>query len=155
NQLPDIPTAGELMQQQWKEIGVNATLKVIDFPTYSAQVQARFDYDAEIGAPTTPGSADGVLFTKYHSKGSGNLTAIKDPKLDQMIEKQTTLGRNPEERKKLILDIQRYIIDQAYVHFFHTFESPALFQPYVRDLFMGYGSLALEPDKWSLLWLDK
>jgi hypothetical protein len=72
-----------------------------------------------------------------------------------MIEKQTTLGRNPDERKKLILDIQRYIIEQGYIHYFHTFLSPAAYQPYVRDMFMGYGALALEPDKWSLVWYDK
>jgi ABC-type transport system substrate-binding protein len=155
NQLPDIVAAGELMQQQWRDINVRTTLRVVDFPTYSAQVQSRREFEAEIGAPTTPGSADGVLFAKYHSTGSQNFFGIKDTRLDQMIERQTTLGRNPEERKKLILDIQRYIIEQGYVRFFHTFESPAAFQPYVRDLFQGYGALALETEKYSLVWYDK
>ena len=45
--------------------------------------------------------------------------------------------------------------DQAYVHFFHTFESPAMFQPYLRDYYPGFGALNLEADHWTLLWLDK
>jgi hypothetical protein len=71
-----------------------------------------------------------------------------------MIERQTTLGRNPDARKALLLDIQRHIIDQGYVRFFHTFESPLLTQPYVRDYFPGYGALNLETDKWVQVWLD-
>ena len=75
--------------------------------------------------------------------------------VDQMIERQSTLGRNPDERKKALLEIQRYILDQAYLHQIHSFESPTVLQPYMRDYFPGFGGLQTEPDKWSLVWLDK
>src|SRR5262249_24324145 len=121
--------AAELVQQWWKDINVRTTIKPIDGATYYAQVQGRSDFDAQPGPPTPAPTADATLFSKYHSTGSANPSKISDPKLDQMIEKQTTLGRNPDERKKLLLDIQRYIIDQGYVHFFHTYEAPNIMQP--------------------------
>ena len=88
------------------------------------------------------------------TKGTRNSAKVNDPKLDQMIEKQTTLGRNPEERKKLLLDIQRYIIDQAYMHNRHSYEQPVAYQPYVRD-FQAGGQITSEPDRYTSAWFDK
>ena len=57
--------------------------------------------------------------------------------------------------KKALLEIQHYILDQAYLHQIQSFESPTVVQPYLRDYFPGFGSLQTEPDKWSVVWLDK
>jgi hypothetical protein len=72
-----------------------------------------------------------------------------------MIEQQTTLGRDPDARKQALLDLQRYILDQGYAHYLHTYESLGATQPYVRDFYPGFGALNLETDHWALLWLDK
>jgi peptide/nickel transport system substrate-binding protein len=152
---PAYVPAAELIQQQWKEVNIRATIRKVDGAAYSGQVRGRGEFQAYLGSGAQFSSADSALLSKYHSKGASNVYGIKDEKLDQMIEQQTQLGRKPDERKKLLLDIQRYILDQAYVHFFHTFESPALFQPYVRDYYPGFGALNLEADHWTLLWLDK
>ena len=45
-----------------------------------------------MGIPGGLPSADQELFGRYHSKGPRNFHKQFDPKLDQMIEQQTTLG---------------------------------------------------------------
>jgi peptide/nickel transport system substrate-binding protein len=152
---PSYVSAGELIVAQLKEANIRATTKPVDAATYSGQVQGRGDFEAFLGSSNGAPSADAALSGQYHSKGSRNITKVNDPKLDQMIERQSTLGRNPDERKKALLEIQRYILDQAYLHQIQSFESPTVVQPYLRDYFPGFGSLQTEPDKWSIVWLDK
>jgi peptide/nickel transport system substrate-binding protein len=149
------PGFSELILEQWKEAGIRATIELLDQATFGTRVRGRGEFEASLGSGVQNSSADAELFGKYHSKGSNNVTGINDPRLDQMIEQQTTLGRDPEARKKLLLDIQRYILDQAYIHFIHTYDAPLVLQSYVRDFFPGFGGLALESDRWSLVWLDK
>src|SRR5439155_5489306 len=108
-------SAGELIAAQLKDAGVRATIKVVDGATYTAQVQGRGDFEMYLGSAANAPSADVALFSKYHSTGSRNVTKVNDPKLDTMVEKQTTLVRDPDGRKKLLLDIQRYILDQGYI----------------------------------------
>jgi peptide/nickel transport system substrate-binding protein len=151
--IPSVSTAAELVAAQLKEANIRATLKPVDVATYQGPVYSG-DFEALIGSPVTLPSTDAALLGKFHSKGSRNLTKLNDPKLDQMIERQTTLGRSPEDRKKALLDVQRYILDQAYVHHIVTFESVSYLRGYVRDLFNGLGIMAQEPDRFARVWLD-
>jgi peptide/nickel transport system substrate-binding protein len=148
-------TAAELLVAQWKEANVRATLKVFDTATYTSQVHQKGDFEAYFGIFIPFSSLDSNLLSKYHSKGSINVTKINDPKLDQMIERQSTLGRNPDERKKVALDIQRQIAEQVYVQFLLTYDSPVVLQPYVRDYFAGYGAINFEVERLVQVWLDK
>jgi peptide/nickel transport system substrate-binding protein len=152
---PGNPEAAELIAAQLKEANIRATLKPVDNPTFVQQVQQRGDFQVFYGATQAAPSADAGLFGFYHSKGSRNVTKVNDPKLDQMIEQQTLLGRKPDERKKLLLDTQRLILEQSYYRHVQTYEAPAAVQPYVRDLFLGFGGLNLEMDRWAQVWLDK
>jgi peptide/nickel transport system substrate-binding protein len=147
--------AGEVIAAQLAEADIRAKLKVVDAATYATQVQDRKDFEAYIGAGGVPASTDAALFGKYHSLGARNITGVSDPKLDDLIERQTLLGRDPERRKKLLLEVQHYLIDQAYVHAFHTFEGPAVFQPYVRDFHPSFGPVNLETYRMAQVWLDK
>ena len=152
---PGNPEAAELIAAQLKEASLRATLKVIDSPTFVQQVQQRGEFEAFFGPNQATPSADAYLYSYFHSKGSRNLARVNDAKLDQMIEQQTLLGRDPAARKKLLLDIQRHILEQGYYRFIQTFEAPAALQPYVRDLALGFGALDLETERWAQVWLDK
>jgi peptide/nickel transport system substrate-binding protein len=151
---PAFVPAAELIAQQLKDINIRMTLKRVDFATYGQLIQVDGAFDAYLGSGAA-GSTDSALLGRYHSKGSGNVTGINDPTLDGMIERQATLGRNPDARKALLLDIQRRILDQGYVRNFHSWDSPVVLQPYVRDYFTDFGNLSGETDKWVELWLDK
>lgn len=137
-----------------KEAGIRATMKPVDGVTLSAQVQGQGAFVAYVG-PGGGASTDAALFGKYRSEGTANLTKINDPKLDQLIAQQATLGRDPDGCKKVLRDIQRPIIDQGYVHNFFTYESPVVFQPYVRDFFDSFGAANTETDKFVPVWLEK
>jgi peptide/nickel transport system substrate-binding protein len=149
------PTAAEFIAAQLAEANIRAKLELIDGATYAARVRGRGEFEAAIGTSAQYASADSALFSRYHSKGVNNVFPIRDDRLDQMIDRQTTLGRDPAARKQLLLEIQRYILDQHYVHYFHTYDSPVILQSYVRDFTGGFGALNLEGDKWSHVWLDK
>ena len=53
------------------------------------------------------------LYNMYHPKGVRNHAGVNDPMLTEMLETQAkTLDK--AERKKVILDIQRYLGEQQY-----------------------------------------
>ena len=74
--------------------------------------------------------------------------------LDDMIDKQAVITKDPEARKKILLDIQRFLIDQAYLF---TLVSPASFsvaQGYVKELY----PLSIVSDEYmhfEYAWMDK
>ena len=80
-----------------------------------------------------------------------NVTKINDSRLDQMIEQQSLLGRKPDERKKLLLDIQRHIINNAYRLNLAAAYSASLRWSYVKDYFF----MLLREETFPRLWLDK
>jgi peptide/nickel transport system substrate-binding protein len=147
-------TAAELVVANLKETNIRITLQTVDFATYTERVLGRADFEMELGTAASFASADAALFSRYHSTGNRNNTKISDPKLDQMIEQQSALGRRPDERKKLLLDIQRYILGQGYLRSLRNTQAPLAYQPYVRD-FQGGSLLAQEPDKFTHVWFDK
>jgi ABC-type transport system substrate-binding protein len=147
-------TGGELIIAQLKEANIRVTARPLDYAAFSEQVLIRSEFEIAFGPGVGFSSADGALFGKYHSKGTRNYAKVNDPKLDEMIERQTVLGRRPDERKRLLQEIQRYILEQGYVHAVHSGEHLVGYQPYVRDLQAG-GALASEPDRFTHVWLDK
>ena len=71
--------------------------------------------------------------------------------IDAMIEAQ--YGMTIEsERKKALMEIQRYILGQAYWSLIQTAINETLLWPWVNDY---YESASVEPDKFSITWFDK
>jgi peptide/nickel transport system substrate-binding protein len=103
-------THAELLAAQLRQVGITLRLRSIDNVTLADKVY-QGDFPLFVGAGiTTPPSADGDLFTKWHSKGGRHITQLKDPKLDAMIEQQAAMVRDPDGRKKALQEIQRYIV---------------------------------------------
>src|SRR5437588_8802926 len=74
------------------------------------------------------------LFNQYHPSGTRNHAGVNDPKLTAMIEQQRrTLDR--AERKKLIVDIQRYLAEQMYYAPGAAYYYTAAYTPRVRDFY--------------------
>ena len=93
------------------------------------------------------------LFQKYHSKGNRNAVRLNDPKLDAMIEQQATLTRDLEGRKKVLQDIQRFLIDAAANMAIQTQEAITAHWPEVKDL--SYGFATGENAPYLYVWFDK
>lgn len=56
---------------------------------------------------------DEYLYGFWHSKGSTNISQLKDPTLDAMIDKARTMI-NDDDRVKATKDAQKYLLDQVY-----------------------------------------
>ena len=99
------------IQHQWKELGVELKIGELDYSTY---------WDTAFSDPST-----GVLRTGWphpdpvglnadFSATASNLLKVDDPKFEELLAAHVTAVTDDDRAAKLA-DLQRYIIDQAYV----------------------------------------
>jgi peptide/nickel transport system substrate-binding protein len=147
----------ELVQQDLKAMGIDATIKMQEYAAYLATTfQGRLPEGENVivyGLETPFTEPHDFLFNMYHPKGTRNHAAVNDDKLTEMIEKQMrTVDR--ADRKKQILDIQRYLAEQMYYPPSTASMTSFGLAPWVRDFYpiSDYGRGAEVIPK---LWLDK
>jgi ABC-type transport system substrate-binding protein len=106
----------ELVQQDLKTAGIDATIQMQDYAQYIATTFAgKFDGTNTLvfGLETPFTEPHDYLFNMYHPQGTRNHAGVNDDKLTAMIEQQQrTLDR--AQRKQQIFDIQRYLVNQMY-----------------------------------------
>ena len=126
----------ELVQQDLKSGGIDATIKMQEYANYIATTFAgKFDGGDQLvfGLETPFTEPHDFLFNMYHPSGARNHAGINDDKLTAMIEQQMrTLDR--AERKKQIFEIQRYLAEQMYYPPGVAPYRTAGFTPRVHDL---------------------
>lgn len=146
----------ELMQQDLKSIGVDATIKMQEYTSYLAQYfSGKFEGGNVLvyGLETPFTEPHDFLFGMYHPKGTRNHAGVNDPKLTGMIEQQVkTLDKT--ERKKQIFDIQRYLAEQMYYPAGSTGILTAGLTPWVRD-FYPVSDFGRGAEVYPKLWLDR
>jgi ABC-type transport system substrate-binding protein len=156
NYEPGYVTQGELMAAQLQEIGINVKLNVIPSSDFTARALTQpGDYrDAFLGPILAPPSANVALTSTYHSKGARHTMHLNDARLDDLIEKQAVMTKDPDGRKKALLEIQRYILTQAFYWPPRGLVQQNAIQPYVKNMFptqvAGYGT-----ESYANAWLDK
>jgi peptide/nickel transport system substrate-binding protein len=146
----------ELVQQDLKSGGINATIQMQEYANYIAtSFSGKFEGGDVLvfGPETLFTDPHDYLFNEYHPSGTRNRAGVNDAKLTAMIEQEMrTLDR--AQRKKLIDDIQRYLAEQMYyVPGVNNFVTAGA-TPWVHDLYSvsDYGIGAEVVPK---LWLDK
>jgi peptide/nickel transport system substrate-binding protein len=143
----------ELFQQQLKEVNIQLNLKPLD-PVAHQQLTTTGNYQFYVNNQSGQPTTNGDLLGRYHSKGPTNLTKYSDPKMDDLIDKQAVLIRDPEGRKKLLQDIQRYVVDQAFKVGICAAEQPTMYWPHLMNFFPAT-QVSSQVDYWSDVWLDK
>ncbi|MCW2601874.1 MAG: peptide transporter substrate-binding protein, partial [Pseudonocardiales bacterium] len=108
---PIITNGAQWLQQDLKEVGINATLKVVDYATYWSTMAAK-DYTLSYAYTTAYPTADEWLNSLYVTGGPKNAFNISDPKLDAMVKEQRGILDNDERVKKLEV-INDYIVDKV------------------------------------------
>ena len=146
----------ELMQQQLKTIGIDATIKMQEYAAYiGTTFRGQFEGGNTLvfGLETPFTEPHDFLFNMYHPKGTRNHAGVNDPKLTELIEQQMrTLEKG--ERKKQIFEIQRYLAEQMYYPPNAASMRTAGLPPYVRD-FYPRSDYGLGAEVVPKLWLDK
>ena len=87
-------------RQNMKKLGIDARSRVVDSSQYKARVDA-FDFDitaANMSGSETPGSGLRTLFSSSSADvpGSRNLSGVKDPAIDAMVEKAANAATREE-----------------------------------------------------------
>jgi peptide/nickel transport system substrate-binding protein len=142
----------ELIKAQLVETGISLVLRPGDTNLFIPNVYRDATYQMAV-SPTSPAvSANNSLFNVHRSNASRSASHLSDPKLDAMIDQQAGLARDPEGRKKLLQEIQRYILNSA--HQFHVYGQFAhsLRWKYMKDFFPAAPSIE---ETYIRMWLDK
>jgi peptide/nickel transport system substrate-binding protein len=104
---------GSVVQAQLAEIGIQVEIQALETATFNAGVAPGGTYPMAVdgwgGHMVGP---DNALRNPFHSKGNINRSNIKDPYVDELIDK--ALGTlDYDERTALYAEIQEYIMDLA------------------------------------------
>lgn len=150
--VTDVP-ACELMQAQLAEVGIRIKIYLHDPPVYLSQVFIRDGKfpDLAWGTKATHPDPDLWLSDYYHSKGGRNTGYINDPKLDSMIETQRR-ELNPEKRKNMILEMQRYLLQKNYGLAMYSTLSANARWPWVKNVAYSASGNSRSID---YMWIDQ
>ena len=148
----DLIDAAQMVQRSLKEVGLEAELKLQEYGAYQATTgQGKFEGMA-IGPYGGGWEPDSPLYGPYTPDQPRNRGHVNDAKLAAMVREQRQL-KNPEARKHLIFDIQRYAAEQQYYVKLSSQVITASWQPYVKNyapnLSADFGSRA------AALWLER
>ena len=110
------------------------------------------EFQLAVGAVPPTSTTNSYLFGLLHSQGRWNLAGHEDTQLDTMIELQSVEFDDVARREQLV-EIQRWVLDQAYLFSPVTTASRWVFS---RDLKGFKPNTALsEYNFWSRTWLDR
>jgi peptide/nickel transport system substrate-binding protein len=148
----DLIDAVQLVQRYLKEVGVEVELKIQEYGAYQATTgQGKFEGLA-MGPYAVGWEADGSLHGPYTPNQLRNRGHVNDAKLAAMVQQQRRT-KDPEARKQLIFDIQRYAAEQQYYVYLSSQVITGSWQPYVKNfapnLSADFGSRV------AVLWLDR
>ncbi|MFZ3577650.1 ABC transporter substrate-binding protein [Virgibacillus sp. DJP39] len=105
----DMVDTAQLLQQQWKEIGVDATINQIEWGEY-IDTWSNTSADILIGRNGSGTDPDRALNYFFHTNGSANVWNFSNTEYDQLVEKgKQTLDH--AQRKEIYNEAQRKLIN--------------------------------------------
>ena len=141
----------QLVQQDLKNVGINATLNVLDYATYIATF-AKKDYSMTYGISTGASEPDEWLEGVYKTDGPRNWFNSGTPELDKMIDAQRAI-LDPAVREKTLHELSLYITKNV-LNPILSFQGSTLQlqQPYVHNL---WNHPTAGREYLTDVWLDK
>jgi peptide/nickel transport system substrate-binding protein len=148
----DLIDAVQMVLRDLKEVGIEAELKLQEYGAYQATTgQGKFEGMA-MGPYGVGWEPDSALYGPYTPDYPRNRGHVNDPKLAAMVKEQRQI-KDPEARKQLIYDIQRYAAEQQYYVYLSSQVITASWQPYLKNfapnLTFDFGS------RIAVTWLDR
>lgn len=105
---------GRRIEEDLKSAGFNPVFKRVTPPQYSDTVWRDKRYQVSVGQVPPTSTTNNFLFAILHGRGRWNVLGHSDVRLDSMIDAQA-IETDPAARREQVKDIQRYILDQAYI----------------------------------------
>lgn len=101
----------QLLQAMLGEAGIKILIQKLDMAGYMQEViKGNFDVTLVSGVYDDPD----ILTFYFYSSGAYNLSGVKDDQLDALLLKGRTTIQT-DARKQVYMDVQKYLIEQAYV----------------------------------------
>jgi peptide/nickel transport system substrate-binding protein len=135
-----------------RAVGFNPTIRRLNPAQFSETVFDYKDYQVALGVLPPTSTTNSFLLALLHSSGRWNIAGHEDGLLDGMIERQAA-EFDPDRRGVQLQDIQRHVLDQAYLFSPITGTSRWVFKPGL----MGFhpNTTLSEYNYWSRTWLDR
>lgn len=141
--------SGEILQQLYKQVGVDLTLVPVDQNTLVKKVFTN-DYDIS-GWRIADGADIGPqVFALNHSQSSYNITHYKDEAMDALVAKMRS-SPDPEERDKLLCEVATKMNESGHIQYRGGRRYYVFTQKYVKGIGPIYRGVA----DTSTAWLDK
>ena len=140
------------LADELRQIGFNPVIRRLNPSQFNETVLNQKDYQLAVGLLPPTSTTNSFLMALLHSEGRWNIASHQDEQLDRMIERQAR-EFDPTQRREQLLDIQRRVLDQAYLFSPVTGASRWVFNRDVRG-FQPNTALS-EYLYWSRVWLDR
>src|SRR6266705_4444851 len=133
---------GEYVQQALAEIGIKATLRYEDVPTWLKRLYT--DYDFQLSSNWIQGLADPVIGVHriYHSKQIRpgtvfvNETGWSSSRTDQLMD-QATVELDPKKRAALYHEFQKLVVEAAPLVWVHELQFVTVYNKQVKELIVS------------------
>ncbi len=99
--------------QEWRKIGVEAEHRPLETASWFADGQNTGNFELMVSAPTRFIDDPDVWVNRYTTGDTENWGRVSDPRLDDLFARQTR-ALDPVERKKLVNEIDRIVLENAY-----------------------------------------
>lgn len=144
--------AAEAFVAQLKEVGISASVRVIDKTEITEKVFIRGEEALYLGSHRpSAGGTNGHLKLFFHSTGSDAVyfKQLGDKRLDDLIDKQAVMVSEREQRKAVLQEIMRLNIELAVVIPVYTTTGEMALSPRLQ----GYKRLSNEPHIYAEAWV--
>ncbi len=144
--------AGELFVGNLKELGIEPEIRFLDKTEITERAYIRGESEIYIGSHrASGGGTNGHLRLFFHSTGTdaAPFKQLADRQLDDLIDRQAVILNNAEERKSMVQQIQRRIIDLSAGMAAYTSNGEVAVSPKVAN----FKQLSIESHRFAELWL--
>ena len=99
--------------QEWRRIGVEAEHRPLETAAWFADGQNTGNFELMVSAPSRFMDDPDVWLNRYTTGDTENWGRVSDPRIDDLFARQTR-ALDPGERKKLVNEIDRLVLETAY-----------------------------------------
>ncbi|MFN3975359.1 MAG: ABC transporter substrate-binding protein, partial [Dehalococcoidia bacterium] len=122
----------QLAQQDLEKVGIKVTLAPQEYGLYISTTYLGKYEQIAIGPVTPFGEVDDWLYGFYYPGQTNNRSHVDDPQLNPLLVGQRQ-ALDPAQRQRIVLDIQRYLLDKAYYIYLPIGYTFSVHAPRVRN----------------------
>ncbi|MGH2370748.1 MAG: ABC transporter substrate-binding protein, partial [Chloroflexota bacterium] len=137
-------------QQQWKQLGIEATVTGLEFNAFVDRYSRQRDFDVAIGTYGQSGLDPDGIKSQFATDGTQNATGYSNPRVDQLLE-QGAVEQDEAKRKQIYDEIQKIVVDELPQYSMLTLKSFTAFDKKVQGVVPLKGGDILQQSNMQVL----